>query len=543
MLKFLKAHIAEIIVVVGLCLFAFFAIAERAPVNMDEFSHYHPLICHFFPNNSLNTFREACGYYDLVLPFFSEALPLRSYGYSGVTPSLIYLPLYLLWSSPESLRMLGFVFLLVQAGAVGRIIKQKFVFVAPALALFFPLVYQNMIDTGIVALYGVGILYSILFINKWFEKFRFRYILGLALVLFLSLYTRLSFVFGVPALVLYFLALVIKNFKTVKHKLKKILPQLAWSGTILMALIGFYFLSTTATDPPYHPLVRQVFRFPGRSLSELVNPQTYLDAELFDRFVNPLEAVSRNYELAEPGVLEIIYSVILFGVPVTVFLTQFVRGWLAQKKLNWKILQLVNKRSALFFALFLVTAWFLFRSTGATHTHHAVLSYPFLVLAWGFLWPDLASKLGRVPRLLVLALLALFNLFYFATYVNNPVLVHDDASKVTVNKILNNDYLAQNYIYAVADWGLYYYQGLYGDKEQAVIYLEGEFEKPETYQALALQALATGREHLYLVNKKEPTLAVLQQKLPELTECSLTKDSPVWGIFLRPDANQANPCR
>ena len=71
------------------------------PFDMDEFAAYQPLGCLAHPlTREANTFREACGEYDLTPPLLSHALPLRSYRYIGSLPAVPFAPFWWLIRSP-----------------------------------------------------------------------------------------------------------------------------------------------------------------------------------------------------------------------------------------------------------------------------------------------------------------------------------------------------------------------------------------------------------------------------------------------------------
>ena len=63
-----------------ICIVIAVVFSRYVPINMDEFVQYHPLLCHFYPLNTLNIYREPCGLYDLDLLGTGLVLPLRAFG-------------------------------------------------------------------------------------------------------------------------------------------------------------------------------------------------------------------------------------------------------------------------------------------------------------------------------------------------------------------------------------------------------------------------------------------------------------------------------
>ena len=59
------------------------------------------------------------------------------------------------------------------------------------------------------------------------------------------------------------------------------------------------------------------------------------------------------------------------------------------------------------------------------------------------------------------------NIILILTYPMQMIRDHDDWSKMDLHKVLLDPGLSSQYIYVIADWGLYYYQGLYGNHDQS----------------------------------------------------------------------------
>ena len=534
MKDFLKRNFLNIILIILLGLFTYYAIVKRAPINMDEFSQYHPIICNHYEFNKLNIFREACGMYDLILPGTDNALPLRSYGYGGSLASLYYYPLFLVWQSPDSARMMGYIFILLQAWVLGRILKQKFAYALIGLVAFFPYYYQVIVDTGIIQFYTTATLFICYFLERWFATRKWQYIVGVGALLFLNIYSRLSFVFGVPALVVVFLYYLWQN----RLSLLLYLPKLVKQGILALIVMGvplaLYFLSTSALDSSIQPILAEAGRG-THTWAQMLQPSTYLDSELLRRFFSPLEATSRGYEMQKIGVVPIIYSAILFGIPILTILVQWIQQ--LRKKSN------VNSKVVLYMIAFIVTALFMFKSTETKHMHHAMMAYPFLVLAWGYIILDLVKRFGIVAKIFLIGLV-LFNGYFYITFTSQKVLIYDEETKIKVNEILNSDYMASKYFYIAANWGTYFYQGLYGPKQQSVLYIEGSRTDKEVMDKLAEYPSKYDRQLLFIYDKQ---IAGSKEELLQfdstLVECALTKGLDVWGILLPSNMEENNPCR
>jgi len=534
MKSFFKQNFLNIVLIILLGLFTYFAIVKRAPINMDEFTQYHPIICNNYEFNKLNIFREACGMYDLVLPGTTTALPLRSYFYTGSLASLYYFPLFSIWQSPDSARMMGYVFILLQAWVLGKILKQKFAYTLIGLVAFFPYFYQMIIDTGLVQFYTTAVLFCCYFIERWFDTRKLKYIVGVGLLLFLNVYSKLAFVFCVPALLVMFLFYAWKNRLTIVLNLPKLVRQAIIAGLIMGFLLAIYFLSTSTTDSSVHPILAEVGRA-SHSLAEMLQLSTYLNSELLRRFFSPLEATSRGYEMQKIGLIPIIYSAILFGFPILTVCIQFIKQLLKKGR--------VNTRVVVSMIAFVVTTFLLFKSLDTRHMHHVMMAFPFLVLAWGYSIGDLIGRFRRVGIIFLIGFV-LFNGYFYLTFTNQKVLIYDDISKIRVNEILNNDYLASKYFYVNTNWGTHFYQALYGPKQQSVLYVEEFLTDESVMDKLAQYPNKYERSLLYIYDKKVPnTKSELLHFDSTLVECSLTNELDVWGILIPSNMEDGNPCK
>jgi hypothetical protein len=535
MKDFLKRNLWNIILIILLGLFTYVALIKRAPINMDEFSQYHPIICNHFASNKLNIFREKCGMYDLVLPGTNAVLPLRAYPYGGSLAALYYYPIYLLWSSPDSARMMGFLFILLQAWVLGKILKQRFAYTLIGLVAFFPYYYQVIVDTGIVQFYTTAVLFICYFIGRWFPTHKWRYIVGIGALLFLLIYARLSFVFGIPALVLIFLATAWQNKLNILLHFPKLLKQALVALVVLGVPLLLFFYTTAPGNSTVHPILKESGRT-LHTLSEMLRPETYQNSPLLPKFLDPLQATERNY--AVPSVvspISIIYTVLLFGIPPLILLVQWIQEWRHKGNIDNKLF--------LYIIAFVITVLFLFASKETQHMHHVMMAYPFLVLAWGCVIPYLTRRFGMAAKIFLVVLI-LLNGYFYLTFTNGKFYDCSDPSIIKMNSVLNNDYLARNYFYVATDWGTYYYQGLYGPDQQSVLYIGGSESNKAVLDKLSRYPAEYDRQILFMYDKRvSRTKAALLKFDPSLVECSLTKDSPVWGILIPKNMTADNPCR
>jgi hypothetical protein len=104
--------------------------------------------------------------------------------------------------------------------------------------------------------------------------------------------------------------------------------------------------------------------------------------------------------------------------------------------------------------------------------------------------------------------------------------------------------LSKNYFYTTIDWGMYFYQGLYGPKDESVLYIENFTHDPLTLGTLTHYKEQYSRKLMFVYIKQIPgPQADVLKYDPGLKECSLTKNNAVWGLLLDSDNSPLNPCR
>jgi len=536
-MKFFKKYWIDLLVVVLSFFFLYFFVVVRAPICMDEFSQYHPIICAHYEGNKLNIFREACGMYDLKIPGTETFLPLRSYGYGGSLSSLLYYPFFLIWQSPYSARAIGFLFVLIQAYFLSKLLRFKFRNALLGIVLFFPYIYQILIDTGIIQFYTTAIIMIVYFTQQWFSTFKNRYIYLTGFFLFLLFFARLSFGFGFPALMAIFIYFGIRNYDNWRRRWKSMLMA-GIVAVIIMIIPSALYLFSIGNDGTQQIVAELTTKSVSHTLVEMLNPRTYIDSIILRRFLNPLEATDRGFVMGNINIIGLIYSFILFGVPLIFFVKSFI-----EKKILKRVMVRFNYLSMIFYLAFILTCFFLFKTESSRFMHHAMMAYPFLLLSWGFLINDIKAITKNFFNILIVIFLG-FNLFYFFTYSNQQPQNPNDKSKEYIHEILNNDYLSSRYFYLHVNWGTYFYQGLYGPKDQSNLYFESFFSDNALLERLLMYPDQYNKEFLIIYNKKVPSsFELINSTLPSLVECNRTKGFEIWGILMPQDDNPENPCR
>ena len=508
---------------------------------MDEYSSYHVLMCKYYKWNSLNTFREGCYTYDLN--FFNSGLilPLREYPYVGSITSFIYYPIFLLWKSPDSNRFLGMLFIGIQALILNKLYHIRTFYLICGLFLFFQYSFDHMIGS-IMALILTSVFLLYYLIQNWFTTLEIKYPFFISVVIFLSLWARLNFLWVMPGVLILFIFqfLAKRNFLLRLDNKSLFYTQVMLCAALTVILCCAYLFSTNPANPSDKLINILLDAAKTKTMTVKETLKSFNQGFLYECLVNPLQATERHFQVARRSELFYIYDIfIYFFVPFSLVIL-----WAKEPGFRSKLLE-----PAISYLSFLLTLFFVFRTKGfALSMHHLILAFPFLILSTVstikcILDPNLAvsvrSFLKRALSRWILVFI-LFNLYFFFTFPNQPIRDRDDPSKIEINKLLANPYLAKNYFYVCVDWGMYYYQALYGHKDQSVLYME------PFYDVYSLKELSKkhGRKVLFIYNRYHETdyNHQLIKSSFDVMRCKALREELVWQVLIEKDTNLENVC-
>lgn len=505
--------------------------SKVVPYNMDEFIHYHSIICHHYKWNALNTFRESCNGYDLNLLNTGLILPLRAFYYSGSFPAFYYYPIFLIWKNPLSARFLGMLFLLIQSFILSRLFKLKPYQIFVGVVIFFPYFFQHVVDTGPVGFHITAVILIYALFKEWLKTFKLYIPILISLLVFFGIWIKLTFFWLLPGIVGMFLFELWLNKETVltpeKKKIlyKQILLCVGLVGLLCYALI----YSSNPHNPHDRPLLNQILGSQSYKYQEFVH-SNWRDFGIVKAFLNPLEATKRIYDVAGIHSVAYLYDFFVYlSTPLILF-------FLYRSNPKYKKELLV---SAVFYLLFLLTVVIILRTKASFWMHHAILAFPFLVLSivstMSFLWNNMeVSVKSRGIVIRWVALFILLNSFFFLTFKEQPLTIRgeNDPSRIKLNKLLSESELSKKYLYVVIDWGMYYYQGLYGDKNQSVLYMEPLVSIDQINQLKYLSE-RYHRKVLFIYDAKSPSsnMPLLYSYFP-LKRWDKVDESSVWQVLI-----------
>ena len=426
------------------------------PYNMDEFVQFKQLRCFFYPNNQVLEGSD-CGWLNLVLPGTTFALPLRAYDYIGSFPSLYYLPLFLIWKSPISARLVGYLFLGLQALLLHKLFKIRTSVLLAGLILFFPYFFQHIVDTGPVVFQTTSIIAIYLLLDRWFKSGHFRYVLGIGLLVFLGMWTKINYVWFLPGIALITCIKAIEFRKSFWDKKNKLFIQGVVVSVLSLFLTLSYLFASNPGNRSHRPLIDSLLSGESRTVTNTIRKLWSLDVTR--KLLNPFQTTSRIFEINPDASVMDFYGLSLYLFIPLLFLVAF-----AAKKV-WK--------PTLLYIAFLMTFFIIAMTKNASLMHHVVLAFPFFILFVCEMYVELRkAHFKPISNFLCATMVCAFVLINSAVFLLVPtqkIIDWDDPSKMEVAEVLNDSYIASNYIFIHANWGSYFYTGLFGHKNQAAI--------------------------------------------------------------------------
>lgn len=496
---------------------AFLYFTQFVPVNSWECIAYHGLShparrsANLFPNVFIDG--------DYLAPFAGIHLPLRSYGYIGIVPGILFFPILKLWPAPPALRVAGIILLLFQSWLIQRTFRIDMRVALLVLLFMMPYAFQNIVDTGPVAfqLASVFLIYHLA--GQWMsglENYSRRsagFPLAIGVCMFLGIWSKLSYFFMLPAV----LALIAYEVAT---NIRKILAcgrmkALALHSLLLSAsaaVPSFMLLNSRQTDGvKYYELILR-----SETISVLDLKAWCGQAKLIlAYFSNPYYAAQEVFvtkgalRLEGIGLVAIIAAIILLG-------TFKLRR--RKEPVSFILLNL----SLFFVTLFLLT---LSRRTWAMH--HVVLSFPFLLMAVFQVFARLSSDKGIV--LLLIALLAV-NAGLYARLPMLPVYDFAHPAATKINRMLNERY-SENYVFIFLCEELYHCQVLFKGREQRVLYPGAYWESSRIGEMKDVLS-RLGRKVLFITRRgNDMALRMIRTEFPICRELKMDFDPGLWSIW------------
>ena len=434
------------------------------PPNMDEFAHYHIISCLNFPESEFHILRDACGGKNTMnLKVFGKMLPLRSYQYIGFSPSIFYYPIYSLFPDYHSARIMGAITLLFIIFSAAFLTRTNVFLSLAIFGISVPMLFQIVNDTGPVGFQNL-LIFLIPLVAKFIVEEKnsnkaFMMSLGLGIITFLGFETKPIMGFYIPSI---FIITIFTCCNVYKNPFSLFFIRLLPAFLLFVALTLTLLLSET----PYGKYYFQELLGQSGRLSHLSFFEQYLikiKAVTLDFLPNFYNFAYRYYGFSFSKELYVLS--IAFWIPVFYSFIIYYRNFQKGKKEK-------DKNYYLFIALMLAFIVGFFSSCfdlRKTSGHQIIYLVTFLFTALLIALDWLKKKKPLQFKLILIFLVGVQVVLAAVTFTKEPE-DHTSWDRLPILNILAKKEVADRFIIAHIDWGMYFISALYGSKNQLVTY-------------------------------------------------------------------------
>ena len=498
--------------------------ARCVPLNMDEFVSYQTLVALHFPHSVENVFCSTnASFYLRVLN--RVTLPLLTYDYIGSLSAFLYSPLFLVWPSPLSARLAGILALFLQALVLGRMFRLRTAAVFCCLLLFVPYSFVHIADTGPVAFQTTSVFLVCFWLQQWVlsrdARRRSALMVAAGLTIAAGCWVKPTYFFvsaslAVTALVAFFVAFRRRPDERLRRTAEYLL--LFVCAAVPAALI---YEARHLNGDPYLPVITGNF-VPAQV--RFADWGQRLRDNVLHFLFNPLDPALSCFDTV-PALP--VWKPLLWLASAVLLLGCVLRRGLGARH---------RREMLLNYALAGVALALVATNVYAKSMHHAVLAYPFALLAVAR-----GLQLQRQRRFLRIVLVLTVGL-YGALFLRFPGM-YEQARLASSSKAYAADLHAQlnrtvaaDSVIACTDWGIYFIQALYGPRSQVVLFLCSPDDLTQLDRAAAI-ARRLQRPLVVVGLTGSPRLRAWEHAHPAaVQEQPVTEPNTPWRTWLVPAA-------
>ncbi len=457
------------------------------PLDMDVFLPFHPLACRLFPLAHLHSFRESCdGNLDLQLA--GGLFWRRAQWFQGMAYSIFYYPIYLLLPYWQSAYVLGAFWLLATIAVFARLIGVSLWIALMAMGINFLYAFNLLADICTVGLHTLTVFSIPLLIIKiqqapqWHGKLAWNIIL--ALLVFLSIEYKFSFVYYIPASCI--LIWYILPPERIHRKIFIIIKACFPAIVMTLGMLAILCTGIRSSGDEYWHLIEDSHNMYGSydTLSGYGVHMYFLIERYFLDFINAASIVYINGTWGLDRLLSLVprpnYLHMLITLPFWIITVGCFVWFYRSIASDEDPLRAAFYRRRVNGILLAGIVTFMFLSTNM-HSRHAAHLVPVmgcmlgaLALCIDYLYRYRGLKLGCLA--LALSISQLTCVFYT---VRQPIEFGSySMSRFDVLAYAARPEIASHAVISHLNWGTYYIGSLYGPKDQLVTYNEHYDEMP-----------------------------------------------------------------
>lgn len=522
----------EIAVMIAISLLVVY-LFSYVPMNADSYVIYTNLAWWHYP---LNKLEWQSALFDLA-PFGGHYLPLRADTYIGSINSLIYYPMFLIWPSPHSVRLLQLIALGIQAFLICRLTKYDMLKCFLILIAFMPYSFSHIIDVSVTGYQITGIYILIYLIAQWSQSFRkdtrwcWMYPMCIGFILFLGIWAKLQFVSFWPVVAIFVLNAAIKNRDVLAIRCRRaqfirhciIMAAIAglltgillnaWCGSGVSSKIRYY-----EWGPRFIKIALEEGNFEYSPLPHLVGKLKYL--------MNPLQSAEFIYPT---GVRVTVSGVALLAVTATLLVYGTVRLRMSGMGNGF----ILANACAIGVLTIIISC-----HPGMGAMRHVIMVYPFILLA---MFHIRARLPGDRTITLLLSAFVVLNVYQYYKLTKMDYHTWEQmhppgyglVPKFTqLQKAL--DPYSGKYVYVHVDWGTYYIKALYGNRDQCNLN-PWPLDSVETVKDIRRIGRRTGRKAMFVRMKDRSgnSLSFLKEHFPSIVRLPIHANVG-WEVWYEP---------
>jgi hypothetical protein len=426
----------------------FLLIVMIVPPNMDEFIHYQVLSCLEFPASNFNVFQSPCGAYDLSV--MGHYLPLRSWHYIGSSPAFFYYPFFKILNHFIIVRLLDVFCIAALLWVFVRGLKLNLLVSSLVIGSFLPLVFQTAIDTGPVS-FQISMLFLVPYMTSRIRTWQQSILVGL--LVFLAFWHKPLFILFVPAMIIMFIIF----YRFIEgHRCSFIdsvrLLKVLWPGALLSAVLILILLSAKdrSNHSYYEILLSKSTNIPVFDFSR----QWQFFIEKFLRFLTNFSNFSHR----------------VFGFSSKLDLSTAFFWLTSLPMIIWSIAKTDSRKvGALLLLITLLNGFLINRNLKSWAGHHYIFGLIFYLTAT--CWALDKCFHGRKKLSVFLASVIYISNFCGVLFsITRPPKPHSTLQNIQIIEALQNEQLANRFMYVFLDWGMNFTQALFGHQNQLVTY-------------------------------------------------------------------------
>lgn len=429
--------------------------------NMDELCMFHRLAC-LYPNAHLDTI--GVENYTSHLTDYGLFNYHRSYGYIGITSSIMYYPLWSIWKSVNSYYFMGFIFFISFSITLVKSLHLEYKYAIIPMC-YFPLAHLFIHDTGPVRLGLLTFPVASLLVNKLIDDdvLFHKYICGIITAIFIvfCVEDKPFYLYILPTLLFFIIGcrVYVAKDNSILNDVNKNKWPLLFS--LLTLLIGIYILLFVGKDGG-----QTYFSFLKNSFEEVTTVVRQI--KFIGKFTLSFPAFGhRAFQIPS-------YPLVtgLSSLPAIIIILLLIY--------NVRKIGIYNRKAYFMFVLSYFSGIIVFisiRNTWASH-HFVFLHLPLISLL--LITANSNQKLLKISLSFV-CITAILSIVVLSV---TPIGILCARERKYLFNYLSRPDIASKNIINFSTWGGYYHQSLYGNINQLVIW------SPNAEEARKLSQLA-----------------------------------------------------